>query len=199
MTPGDDPNPVPAKVLDALGRLARGQRAHRQAVSTRNNLTPPQLELLTTLANAPPPEPLTGALARELAVTQPTVTDSLRALEGKGLIERNSDPVDRRRATITLTAVGSALTDQIATADRTMLDAVASLHPHRQEQILVALLDLISAYVDAGVIDTARTCTTCHHHRLGTDGTHHCTLLAIDLPAAELRVNCPEHTPPLHR
>ena len=63
---------LPAKVVDALARLARGQRAHRQAVATQHNLTPLQLELLVTLGQAPPPEPLVGALARELAVTQPT-------------------------------------------------------------------------------------------------------------------------------
>jgi DNA-binding MarR family transcriptional regulator len=181
-TTGNAPPGLPAKVLDALGRLARGQRAHRQAVATQHNVTPLQLELLATLAAAPPPDPLVGQLARELAVTQPTITDSLRALDAKGLIARDADPADRRRTTVALTPAGTAIADQLAAADHRLLDAVTSLDPHQQEQVLTSLLDLIAALVDADVIDVARTCTTCHHHQLLPEGTHHCTLLAIDLP-----------------
>lgn len=186
---------VPAKVLDALGRLARGQRTHRQAVATQHNLTPLQLELLVTLGQAPPPDPLVGAMAREVGVSQPTTTDSLRALEDKGLVTRGPDAADRRRTTVALTPAGTAVLDQVATADRTMLDAVATLSPDRQEAVLGSLLELIATMVDAGIVDVARTCTTCHHHRQSTDGRHHCTLLRVDLPVAELRVNCPEHRP----
>jgi len=186
---------LPAKVVDALARLARGQRAHRQAVATQHNLTPLQLELLVTLGQAPPPEPLVGALARELAVTQPTATDSLRSLEDKGLVTRGPDPTDRRRTTVALTPAGTAVLDQVATADRTMLDAVADLPADRQEAALGSLLDLIATMVDAGIVDVARTCTTCHHHRLDDNGSHRCTLLEVSLAPAELRVSCPDHRP----
>ncbi len=191
--PADDA--VAAKVVAALDRLGRGLRSHRQAVATRHHLTPLQLELLAAVAEAPPPEPLVGALARELAVSQPTVTDSLRALADKGLLVRRPDPADRRRTVVSMTPAGSVLADQLSAADRTVRDAVAALDPGRQEEVLGALLDVIATFVDAGVIDVARTCTTCHHHRTSADGGHHCTLLGLDLAPVELRVNCPDHAP----
>jgi DNA-binding MarR family transcriptional regulator len=192
-TTGNAPPGLPAKVLDALGRLARGQRAHRQAVATQHNVTPLQLELLATLAAAPPPDPLVGHLARELAVTQPTITDSLRALDAKGLIARDADPADRRRTTVALTPAGTAIADQLAAADHRLLDAVTSLDPHQQEQVLTSLLDLIAALVDADVIDVARTCTTCHHHQLLPERHPPLHPPRHRPPPAELRVNCPDH------
>lgn len=197
MTPDDEAAPpdAPDRVVGALDRLARGLRAHRQAVATRHHLSPLQLELLAVVAAGPPPEPLGGTLARELAVSQPTVTDSLRALVDKGLVARTPDPADRRRTLVSVTPAGAALADQLTAADRTVRDAIGALDPARQGELLDALLDVIARFVDAGVIDVARTCTTCHHHRRRPDGGHHCTLLGTDLTPVELRVNCPEHTP----
>jgi DNA-binding MarR family transcriptional regulator len=194
MTSVQEPGrPVADKIVAAIDRLARGQRAHRQVVATAHRLSPLQLELLATVGSGLPAEPTVGQLARELAVAQPTVTDSVRTLEGKGLLARESDPTDRRRSRVTLTAAGAALVDQLQAGDRNLVDAVSGLGDARQGQLLEGLLDLIAAMVHHGVIDVARTCTTCQHHRLSPDGTHHCTLLQVDLPAASLQVNCPEH------
>jgi len=185
--------PVADKIVAAIDRLARGQRAHRQVVATTHHLSPLQLELLTTVGSGLPAEPTVGQLARELAVAQPTVTDSVRALEGKGLLTRQPDPTDRRRSRVQLTEVGVALVDWIQGGDRELVEAVSGLAGDRPGQLLEGLLELIAAMVDHGLIDVARTCTTCQHHRLLSDGTHHCTLLQADLPAASLQVNCPEH------
>lgn len=189
------PPTLPASVLVALDRLARGLRSHRQSVAVRHRLTPLQLELLATVAASPPPEPTVGHLARELAVSQPTVTDSIRVLAAKGLLARTADPTDRRRTVLSLTPAGKALADQLAAADRALLDAVSQLDAGQLTPLYGGLLQVIAGLVDGGVIDVARTCTTCSHHRLTDAGGHHCTLLGADLPTVELRVDCPDHSP----
>lgn len=191
----DRPSSLPARIVAAVDRLARGQRAHRQAAAARHGLTLLQMDLLAVLAEGPPPQPVVGQLAEELAVTQPTVTDSLQALHRKGLVVRQQDPADGRRTTITLSLQGAATADEVAMADQELVDGVAALGPDEQQAALSALLTVIAHHVDSGIISTVRTCLTCHFHRRTRAGTHHCTLLEIDLPVAELRVNCPDHVP----
>lgn len=191
----DQDQPLAARVVAAMDRLARGQRSHRQAIASRHGLTPLQLDVLFTLATAPPPEPLVGLLAIELGVTQPTVTDSLHALDRKGLVTRGRDPDDGRRTRIDLTADGRALVTLATSADRDLVQEVAALPRGDQESALELLLTLITRQLDAGVIDVARTCLTCRFHQAVPGGNHHCTLLDMPLPRADLRLNCAEHEP----
>lgn len=188
----DRPAPLASKVATALDRLARARRIQRQAIATRQGVTPLQVELLTTLADGPPPPPLVGMLATEIGVAQPTITDSLRALERKGLVERHLDSDDARRTATRLTGAGRALVRDARAADADLVAAIGALPPGEQAVLLETLLGLIGRLVESGAITVARTCLTCRHHEY--DGvTHHCTLLAADLAPAELRVNCPEH------
>lgn len=191
LPPGD----LPSKVVAALDRLARGQRSFRQSMASRYGITPLQVELLSVLAEGPPPVPQIGLLAAELGVTQPTVTDSVRALELKFLVERRTDSADRRRTTVVLTPTGRRLAAELATADTELADAVRSLDRPSQEAALETVLTLIRHLVDTGTISVARTCFTCRFHQRSDTGESRCTLLELDLPPAELRVNCAEHVP----
>jgi DNA-binding MarR family transcriptional regulator len=190
---GDDTDELATKIVAALDRLARGQRSYRQAIASKHGLTPLQLDLLTTVGQGPPPEPGVGLLGTELGVTQPTITDSLQALEGKGLVTRRPLATDRRRTTVALTRTGRRVVDDLGPSERTLVDGIAALpHPTRAASLEV-LLTLIARLVDAGIIDVARTCLTCRYYRRTTRGGHRCALLGLDLPPADLRVNCPEH------
>jgi DNA-binding MarR family transcriptional regulator len=186
------PDALAATIVAAIDRLARGRRVFRQAVAFEHGLTPLQTEILATIAAGPPPEPLVGLLARELGVTQPTVTDAVRALEAKGLLQRRTDKVDRRRSVLVLTVYGSTMAERVARADRLIVEAIADAPQAEQEAAIEVLLDLIAHLVDAGVIDIVRTCTTCQYHER-VDGRHRCSLLDADLVPATLRLNCPDH------
>lgn len=191
----DRPEGLAERIAVALDRLARATRLQRQDLATRYGLSPLQVDLLTVLADGQPPEPLVGLLATEVGVTQPTVTDSLRALQRKGLVERRRDLGDRRRARVGLTPAGRRFVDEVVVvAQDDLVDAVADLPRSVQEATLETLLTLIAGLVDTGAITVARTCLTCHYHRQDA-GTHRCVLLGIDLPPGHLRVNCPEHVP----
>lgn len=179
-------------MVAALDRLARGQRSRRQSVAAKHGMTPLQADLLLTLSAGEPPTPVVGLLARELGVSQPTVTDSLRALERKRLIARHRHTTDARRVSAVLTPAGRRLVAKLAAGDRELIDAVASLDRSSQEALLGNTLALIAGLVDSGFISVARTCLTCHFHERDGAG-HRCALLDMALGPADLRVNCPEH------
>ena len=189
---------VPEKVVVALDRLARGIRAHRQAVAHRAGVTVLQADLLRTLADGQPPPAFAGPLAIELGVSQPTVSDSLAALERKGYVRRVETPHDRRRSTVVLTGSGTELAAELATLDDTLLEGVTRLSDTAQEELLGVLLALIGRLLDSGVLAVARTCPTCQYFDQSGPGPR-CDLLHVDLAPRDLRVNCPEHVPAVGR
>lgn len=183
---------MPDKVVDALDRIARGVRAHRQATATRAGITPLQADLVRTLADDPPPPALAGPLAAELGISQPTVSDSLMALERKGYVLRSHTPGDKRRSTFTLTRSGKELASALARADGILRTGVSSLTDADQEGALRVLLELISGLLRSGVLAVARTCPTCRFYD-ETGTAPRCTLLQVTLDPGDLRVNCAEH------
>lgn len=180
--------------MAALDRIARGVRAHRQTVATDAGVTVLQADLLRALHHGPPPPALAGPLAADLGVSQPTVSDSLAALERKGLVERRSTPGDRRRSTFALTPDGDRLAGGLRRADDVLADTVAVLDPDDQEHVLRGLLDMITGMLDNRILAVARTCPTCRYFEAGTDGPR-CSLLQVPLAPGDLRVDCPDHEP----
>src|ERR1700733_11795983 len=109
MRSSDQPERHPsldAKIVGALDRAggALGGLARRTAAA--HDLSVTQMRVLAQLYAGPPPKALTSELARELDVSDPTVSDALAALRRKGLVERSADPADRRRQLLRLTASG---------------------------------------------------------------------------------------------
>lgn len=179
-------------MVAALDRIARNQRSRRQSVAARHGITPLQADLLLTLSLGEPPVPAVGLLARELGVSQPTVTDSIVALERKQLVARHRHAADARRVAVALTPAGRQLVAELADGERELIDAVAGLPRSDQEALLERTLGLIARLAEQGFISVARTCLTCRfYEREGV--VHRCALLDMAIGSADLRVNCPEH------
>ena len=76
-------------------------------------------------------------LAERLAVEQPTMANTLKRMERDGLIRREPDPEDRRRAHVHLTARGRGLEDVLtASARETNAVAMAGLSAEETRQFL---------------------------------------------------------------
>lgn len=183
----DRPAEPGAKLATAFEQLARARRMRRQALATARGVSTLQLDVLTALAAGAPPEPTIGLLARELGVTQPTITDAVAALERKGYVVRESEP-GSRRVLVRATPAGH----ELGTVEDPLARAAGGHDPQARDAALGAALSMIASLVDDGTITVARTCLTCRFHRRDDDGSH-CDLLKVPLAPADLRVNCPEH------
>jgi long-chain acyl-CoA synthetase len=91
------------------------------------DLSLPQYRVLALLGEG---STASSVLARRLAVSPPSVTAVVDGLVGRGLVERQADPEDRRRLTLLLTRDGAKV---LAAAD-----AAAEAH-----------LEQIAGYFDA--------------------------------------------------
>ena len=86
--------------MEHLGAAAPGPgsllRFQSQTFEAAHGLSPIQLQLLLRLAVDPPQGRRPGALAREFDVSPASLSDSIAALERKGLVERRRIVGDRR-------------------------------------------------------------------------------------------------------
>lgn len=189
-----DHEDVPAKIAAALARLGQAFRVLTQQKAQHNGLSPIGVQLVLRLAD---PRDLgrPGALAREFDVSPASLSDSLSALERKGLVDRRRRDDDRRGFSLHLTAAGRRLAARLRTLPAPVESAVAALPAEQQLELMLSLYELIADLQRKGVITVARMCISCRHFRPEAHGprAHHCELLDLPLPVPSLRIDCPEH------
>lgn len=84
-----------------------------------------------------------AALAREIAVEQPTMAVNLQRMERDGLIERRPDPTHRRKMQVWLTPRARSIEEPIRGLRREIdHDALAGLAPAAQRQLRASLTQL---------------------------------------------------------
>jgi DNA-binding MarR family transcriptional regulator len=190
------PPHIDAKLAAALERVGQALRVQMWHAARHHGLSPTQLQVVLRLASDPPARRRIGALAAELDVTHPTVSDAVAVLRRKGLVDR--DPASRKGA-LTLSPRGQAVAVELADWDRRTREQLADLADADKQATLGLLLDLIAGLQRSGAITIARMCVTCRFFRRNahpdSDRPHHCALVDAPMGTGELRVDCGEHEP----
>lgn len=122
--------------------LVGHMRLHFDECVAERGLTPPQAMALLHLDE---PTPM-GGLAGGLSFDASYITDIADQLETKGLMERRTDPSDRRRKILALTAKGELLREDLLSrlVDRD-LPAVAGLSGDERRELADLLTRVVSA------------------------------------------------------
>ncbi|MCO6005089.1 MarR family transcriptional regulator [Actinoallomurus purpureus] len=128
-------------------RMALVELGRRLRKDWPDHLTPSRLSALTTIAAG---EPLpVGELARRMAVSTPTVSHIVDALERLQLIDRRPDPRDRRVCRLVLSDAGDELLDDLGRRNTGFLaDRIRRL-PADQRAGLTAALPALEALAAA--------------------------------------------------
>jgi len=182
------------RLLDGLERLASVMRADARRSAAPLGINMAQ-DAILRLLTARPSGLRVRAIAEHLGVRQPTVTDSLIAMERKGLIERRADPSDAR-ATIA-TAAPAALPKLAASAPAHAAAVLAELTEVEQASLLKTLIKLIRGLQLRQAIPPQRLCVTCKYFRPnahpGAEAPHHCAFVDAPFGDRALRLDCAEH------
>jgi len=140
-------------VLIALRRIIRAIDMRSRRLMQQAGFTGPQLLILQALGAHG--EMSAGDLAREVNLSQGTVTSILDRLEKRGLIQRVRSETDRRKVFVTLTDSGK---EQLASAPTLLqerfIERFTGLKDWEQHQIL-ASLQRLAEMMDAQNIDAA--------------------------------------------
>jgi DNA-binding MarR family transcriptional regulator len=180
-------------LLERIGRLLRSVR-HRN-----EHLNPAQWEALRFLGRANRYSRTPTALTHYLGATKGTVSQTVIALERKGLLRRAVDPRDRRGVRLGLTARGRANLESDPMVD--LLDAVA---PALLQRLETDLSDLLVHLQRRNQHRPFGRCGTCRFFRRGaamgeSGGPNRCGLTLEPLADFEAEQICAEHAAPDQR
>ncbi len=133
--------------LAARLRLAVGRLHRRIRIDGQEQVPPLQLSALVTVEQQGPLR--LSELARREAVSAPTMSRVLAALDDQGLVTRAPDPADARSSRVTLSAAG-ARTLEAVRSRRTALLArrLARLDGDQRASVAAALPALEAMLVD---------------------------------------------------
>lgn len=184
----------PARIVDLIERLGR----LADALQRSGGLVPAQWEALRYLGRANRYSRHPGALAMFLGATKGTVSQTVIALERKGLVLRSDDPRDRRAVHIDLTEAGRGALAQDPLGD--LAEAAAGLSEGAAARLAVDLTGLLSSLQRRRGRPEFGVCDSCRFFRRngGEDeagGPHRCGLTQERLGEADARHICVEHAP----
>lgn len=187
---------LPQKLGHVLSRLNVAMRAENWHTLSEDGLNPTQGQVLLLLEHRSVPLRL-SEIAAELAVTAPTVSDSVSSLVEKGLVKKRRAADDQRALAVTLTAQGKKLVRRLDNSNDAVVSAITHLNPTDQTQLYRTLLQILRELQQLGRIPVARMCVTCRYFRPNhhDDPTrpHHCALVDAAFGDQTIRSDCPDH------
>jgi DNA-binding MarR family transcriptional regulator len=124
-------------------RLAVGRLSRRVRIDGGEQVPPLQLSALVTVEQHGPLR--LSELARREAVTAPTMSRVLSALDEQGLVVRSPDPQDARGVLITLSSEGARRLDEVRTQRTALIARRLARRDDAQRSALTAALPALEA------------------------------------------------------
>ncbi|MBX6754986.1 MAG: winged helix-turn-helix transcriptional regulator [Thermorudis peleae] len=189
--------PLPERIAHGLARISIALRHRAWQEGNQQGLTPTQGQVLAFLRFRPGNMASVAAIADALAVTLPTASDAVSALEAKGLITRRRSTTDRRQRIVALTPAGQQAAEVVASWPDFLSTAITELTPDEQQVLWRLLLKVIRTLQERGEIPVAQMCLTCRYFRpfAHTDPKrpHHCAYVDAPFGDGSLRLDCPDY------
>jgi len=177
-------------LFDLLERLSSLTRVWFRQHPLLADLQPIQLSALLYLARCNRYSNTPLAVTEYLGLTKGTVSQSLKALEAKGLIVKTQDVTDKRSVHLSLTEPARALLGDVMPPD---FLAAASARMGADAQDLERLMgELLRTIQRSENVPVFGLCKTCRFHRKTATGGF-CELTQEPLAAAERELICREH------
>ncbi len=183
---------IESRIVVALERISEAFRVLLWIESKENSLSPIQIQILIFIQFHSVEKCKVGYLADEFNMTKATISDSVKVLLAKSLVTKETDPIDTRSYTLSLTEEGKKVAKKVSFFASSIEQPLEKLTQEQKATILNGLLNLIYDLNKSGIITIQRMCFTCSFYKVET-GIHYCNLLKMKLAESEIRVDCPEH------
>ena len=141
-------NTEPLAVLSRVSRLARHLDLARRQCFAAHDLEIWEFDVLAALRREGPPYELSpGELIHQTLSSSGTMTNRIDRLAQRGLVERGTNPADRRGVRVGLTESGAAVVgaalDDLIDYERGVLD---SLEPASRRELAASLRSLLAGF-----------------------------------------------------
>lgn len=182
------------EIVQSLERLSRLMRASEFG----GGLNPAQWEALRFLARANRFSNSPGALTRYLGATKGTISQTVKALERKKLIEKMGRPGEKRSIVLTLTEAGRDMMGKDPWMD--LAERCAALGGKTRRRMDKGLAELLAEEITRRLAPSFGSCRTCRFWRADgrsehERGPHLCMLFDEPVAERETAQICVAHEP----
>lgn len=184
-----------SKILAGLERLSMVFRVLLRNQEKEYGLSSIQIQVLIFISTHASGYNTVSYLAQEFNLTRPTVSDAVRVLEEKKLVNKIPNPTDSRSSTLHLSEKAKELVQQLGHFADPVLTLLSGSSQEEKSQLWKTVYLLIANLNKIGIIDVQRMCLTCKYYS-ATEDSHYCNLLKIQLHNQDIRLDCPEYTSP---
>lgn len=185
---------IESRIVVSLERISQAFRVLLWQESKKFSLSPIQVQLLIFLLHHSEGKRKVSYLAEEFNMAKATISDTVKTLEQKKLIQKLSEQNDTRSYTIHLTEKGRELAESTSFFSEQIRVPIESMHSDDKENLLLSLLNIIRHLNKTGVITKQRMCLNCSFYRpLQQENTFFCSLLNQQLSSAAMRIDCTDH------
>lgn len=179
------------KIVAGLERLSQVFRILLWEKAKEHSLSPIQIQLLIFIRHHSADKTTVSYLAQEFNFTKPTISDAIKTLEQKQLIQKVTNTSDARSYTINLTAAGK----KIVLETENFANPLTTIISKAKDSDKIVLWDNISSLIISlnklEVISVQRTCFNCKHYSI-KNKHHFCNLLDLKLLTQDIRIDCKE-------
>lgn len=179
-------------LFDLLERLSSLMRIWFRQHPLLADIQPIQLSALMYLARCNRYSNTPLGVTDYLGLTKGTVSQSLKALESKGLIVKSQDARDKRSVHLELTPAARELLD--AVLPPAFLQNAAQQMGANAEQLQTLLGELLRNVQRGNDVASFGLCKTCRFHR-EENGAPFCGLTQEPLARPDVELICREHRP----
>ncbi len=179
------------KIVAGLERLSQVFRILLWEKAKEYSLSPIQIQLLIFIRHHSADKTTVSYLAQEFNFTKPTISDAIKTLEQKKLIQKVPDITDTRSYTINLTTAGRKIVLVTENFANPLTIIISKANDTDKIILWQNISNLIIRLNKLEVISVQRTCFNCKHYSIKSKN-HFCNLLYLKLLTKDIRIDCEE-------
>ncbi len=180
------------EIYDYLERLSNLLRNEERREGMDYGLQPVQLEALYYLSICNRYSDTPMGVVDYLGQTKGTVSQSLKLLEQKGYISKHANKQDKRSIHLKVTSSGKKLIKTLIPPPL-ITKACNNLNEEEQNQIEIALKQLLQTIQFSNGMKSFGVCQTCRYNLTKKDCSFFCELTEEPLSMSETQCICREH------
>lgn len=181
---------IDEKLIAYINRLSRAIRKIYNQIGFLEGLNPLQIQILEFLSRQKKRKITINSIAEEMEVSEATVSDSIKALEHRGLLKKTIDNLDKRIRYVEITREGNYVLNQI---ENKVKMEFPDLSLEEKQALLVLLHHLTFQFFKSGYLTKAKICFSCVYYERLKHNQHYCNLLKETLTPENLQYDCPDH------
>jgi len=187
-------NSTDAKIVAGLERISQVFKVLLWEKAAQFGLSPIQIQLLIFIRYHSKEKATVSYLAKEFNVTKATISETVKVLEKKNYIVKNSNTRDSRSYAIGLTDEGLKIVSSTENFTYPLTDSISTIS---QKEKIILWKNISSLLYELHLSQVIKVESSCYSCRFYTEKNKekHCSLMDLKLETQNIRLDCREHEP----